>query len=297
MKRYIGIAVALVAIVAGFVLVSQRANDRVKRAQQAEALAELRVGYLERVGWIRSNPSAKGYLEEVNPFLRSWFSAVDAHVQRFDLNAKFDDYLQRAEKRTGSGEKRKGADPKVHYEYVRRQFDALRSNRYLPNFTGTDQGLRLDVITEEVMAAGEPHVRYRVLLWGPQRELRDEGKGKRMATSAAFSVGFRFTDEKGKQIAEMNAADPSMKIDWPEGFIAEFPPQMAFGHYDVGLVPAEAKKAEITFGVTSRAATGGEAQAKFVWKLDVPGEWKLQPGQRWEGAEETTRSPDELGGP
>ena len=85
-----------------------------------------------------------------------------------------------------------------------------------------------------------------------------------------------------------------MKIDYPESFIAEFPPQMAFGHYDLDLVPANATQAEVTFIVTSRAATGGEAVASFVWKLDVPREWRLQAGQEWKGAEESTRTDEEI---
>lgn len=296
MKRYVGVIVALVAIIAGFVIVSSRASDSVDRAAAAEAFAERKVTYLERVGWLRNNPDEKAYLQEVNPFLRLWFTGIEEHHQRYGGNPEFDDYLQRVEARAQSGEKRKGADPKVFYNYVRAQFDALRSNKYAPTFTGTDKGMRLDVTTEETMVAGEPHVRYRVLLWGPQREIKSDGRLSRMVTSATFGVGWKFTDARGKLLAEMNATDPSMKIDWPEQFIAEFPPQMVFGHYDVGLVPHEVDKAEITFTVISRAQTGGEALAKYVWRLDVPAEWKLQRGQQWVGAEETTRELEEIGG-
>ncbi|HZN93537.1 MAG TPA: hypothetical protein VFB81_12575, partial [Myxococcales bacterium] len=82
--------------------------------------------------------------------------------------------------------------------------------------------------------------------------------------------------------------DLSGKVDWPERYIAEFPPQMILGHYDLDLLPAEVKNMEITFKVSSRASTGGEAVANFVWKLETPGEWKLKPGEKWEGASETT---------
>lgn len=296
MKRYVGLVVGLIVIVAAFYISSSRASERVEKAQAAENFAEVQAKYLERVGWIRSNPDEKSYLSEVNPFLRLWFGGVDEHLKRFDGNPQFDDYLQKIEKRAQSGQKPKGADPKVHYDYVRAQFDELRSGKYAPTFTGTDKGMRLDVTTEGKMVGNEPHVRYRVVLWGANRELKDTDKGKKMLTSANFTVGWRFTDDRGKLLAEMNAQDPSMKIDWPEQFIAEFPPQMVFGHYDVGLVPHDVKKAEITFTVSSRAQTGGEALAKYVWKLDVPSDWKLAQGQQWVGAEETTREPEEIGG-
>lgn len=295
MKRYIGVIVGLVAFVVGSVIMYGRVNDKVAVAEQVASFEKLQSAYLERVGWIRANPDEKGYREEVNPFLKGYFKSVDEHLARFDGNKDFDDYLIRVEKK-GGGAKKGGGDPKVHYDYVKAQFDTLRAGKHDPTFTATDKGMRLDVVTEEKMVAGEPNIRYRVLLWGAQREMKEDGKLKKMVTSSSFGVAWKFWDERGKLLAEMNASEPSMKIDWPELFIAEFPPQMVFGHYDVGLVHFEVKKAEITFTVNSRSQTGGEANAQYTWKLDVPPEWKLSKGDKWVGAEETTREPEEIGG-
>src|SRR5262249_46973601 len=94
---------------------------------------------------------------------------------------------------------------------------------------------------------------------------------------------------------ELNAAgDPSMKVDFPERFIAEFPPQMVLGYYPVDLIPAEVAKIDMLFTVASRSPFGGEAEANFRWTLDTPANWKLSPGERWEGAEESVRSLEEI---
>ena len=85
-----------------------------------------------------------------------------------------------------------------------------------------------------------------------------------------------------------------MKIDYPERVISWFPPQMVLGYYELDLLPAEVGQVETKFTVTTRSASGGEAKANFVWKLSPPGEWKLRPGEKWEGAQETTMSEDEI---
>jgi hypothetical protein len=51
---------------------------------------------------------------------------------------------------------------------------------------------------------------------------------------------------------------------------------------------------DITFTVSSRAASGGDATATYVWKLDVPADWRLGEGQKWEGAEVTERAEEEI---
>jgi hypothetical protein len=77
--------------------------------------------------------------------------------------------------------------------------------------------------------------------------------------------------------------------------VAEFPPQMVLGHYDMDQVPAEVSKIEITFKVSSRAASGGTAAATYVWKVDpVPADWKLGAGQTWKDATVEERPEEEI---
>jgi hypothetical protein len=292
MKRYIGLVVAFAAVIIAASVVASRYSAREKDAQRATDFANLQRLYLERVGWIRSNPDEKSYKEEVNPFLRAYFKDVDEHIRRHGGNPEFDDYLQELEKREGRKESGSGpkVDRKAYYDSVRGVFDLMRKGQYAPVYSATDKGMRLDVLSTDVKMVGRaPQVRFELVLWGAQREMKDDGKNvKRMITSASFDASWRLFDAKAKLLGKMDASgDPSMRIDWPERFIAEFPPQMVLGHYDMDLLPAEVTNLEITFNVTSRSSTGGEAKASFPWKLEAPAEWKLKPGEKWEGAEET----------
>jgi len=290
MRRYIGLLVGFVAVAAGAGYMATTKNAQIREAEEKANRQRIRADYLEKVGWMRSNPDEKGYKDEVNPFLRAYFNQIDEHLTRYGGNKDFDDYLEEAGKKEGKGKGDSGrADRKAVYDTVRAVFDRMREGKYTPVFTASDKGLRLDVLSADVkMSGGKPGVHYVIVVWGASRELREDGKQKRMITSASFSASWSLLDEKDKQYGSMEATDLSGKVDWPERFIAEFPPQMILGHYDLDLVPAEVKTMEITFKVSSRASTGGEASASFVWKLETPGEWKLKPGEKWEGASETT---------
>ncbi|HEY0095096.1 MAG TPA: hypothetical protein VGB96_12255, partial [Archangium sp.] len=223
----------------------------------------------------------------------AYFTQVDAHHDRYKLGKQYDAYLVELEKRGDKDDRVQ--DRKAFYEYTRQVFDQMREGKYTPMWTATDKGMRLDVVSADVVKVlDKPQVRLRLALWGAQREERTDGKVKKMVTSASFKTQWKLTDERGKLLGEMSAEDPSMKVDFPERFIAEFPPQMVLGHYDMDLVPNEVKKMEITFNVSSRASSGGDVAATYLWKLDVPQEWRLGAGEKWEGAEVTERAEEEI---
>lgn len=306
MKRpYLGIFV-IAGIGAVAVAASGYRKYKIKTFEAERDLnaARIQKEYLERVGWIRSNPDERTYREEVRPFLRWYFQEIDQHNKRFRGNPNFDDYLLELKKRPALNPEQL-ADKRAYYEYTKKVFDELKGGRYSPVWSGTDKGMRLDVRSAALEhALGKPRIRIDLVLWGAQRELREDsttavgivvGAKKWMLTSASFNMIWRLLDEKGRFIGELNAAgDPSMKVDFPERFIQEFPPQIVLGYYPVDPIPAEVKKIEMTFAVASRSSFGGEAQATYRWQLDAPADWKLAPGEKWEGAEESIRPPEEV---
>jgi hypothetical protein len=89
----------------------------------------------------------------------------------------------------------------------------------------------------------------------------------------------------------MRATGEPFKIDNPERFIEEFPPDIVFGYYDLPKIPADVATAELTFDIGTRSVlTGEEIATKFVWKQQpAPAEWKLPAGAAWEGAQEQVR--------
>jgi hypothetical protein len=290
-KRYFGVLVILAGILAGSVIFYRRLSAQTVEAQREADMARIQKDYLERVGWMRTNPEGSLYQDELGPFFKAYFEQVDAHLNRFKGNKEFDSYLQELERRSEGGKDEKSGERKAVYAYTRKVFDALRGGRYRPVWTATDKGMRLDVISSDVvMVQGTPQVRLQLALWGAHRELKEDGKVKKMVTSATFNTEWKLTDAKGKLFGEMKGGDPSMKIDFPERYIAEFPPQMVLGHYDMDLVPNEVAKMDITFKVTSRTA-----DASFVWKLDsIPSEWKLGAGETWKDATVDTRPEEEI---
>jgi hypothetical protein len=183
------------------------------------------------------------------------------------------------------------------YETVKSTFDSFRQGSYSPVFSATDKGVRFDIASSNVkLVGGEPKIHLPIVVWGAQRELReDNNRMKKMVTSTSFSVSWRLFDDKGKLYGEMTASgDPTNKIDYPERYIAEFPAQIVLGEYDIDLLPAAVKRAEMQFTVATRAPSGGEADSTYTWKLDVPSEWKMKDGETWKGATEDVRPEEEI---
>ncbi|MFY0568093.1 hypothetical protein ACN28E_30265 [Archangium lansingense] len=293
MKRYFGVIVIIAGILIGGVMTYRSSSAKALEAQREADFTRIQREYLERVGWMRTNPDEASYRQELSPFFKTYFEQISAYQSRYKLSKDFDAYLIELEKRGETDDRI--ADRKAFYDYTRKVFDQMREGRYKPQWTATDKGMRLDVVSSDVvMVLNKPQVRLQLALWGAHREERTDGKVKKMVTSASFKTQWKLTDERGKLIGEMTGEDPSMKVDFPERFIAEFPPQMVLGHYDMDLVPNEVKKMEITFNVSSRAASGGDATATYLWKLEVPSGWRLGAGEKWEGAEVTERSEEEI---
>ncbi len=293
MKRYFGIIVIIAGILIAAVMTYRTSSAKAQEAQREADFTRLQKDYLERVGWIRTNPDPASYGQEINSFFKTYFEQVSTYRNRYRLGQEFNAYLTELDSRGGKDER--AQDKKAFYDYTRKVFDQMREGRYKPLWSATDKGMRLDVLSSDVVTVmNKPQVRLQLVLWGAQREERSDGKVKKMVTSASFKTQWKLTDEKGKLVGEMNGDDPSMKVDFPERFIAEFPPQMVLGHYDMDLVPSEVKKMEITFNVNSRAASGGDVAATYLWKLDVPADWRLGAGQTWEGAEVTERAEEEI---
>ena len=301
--------VVILILVVGFssaLVLSHRHFDRVNSAheQQLDA-ARLKNDYLERVGWIRAIPDEKTYKQEVTSFFKWYAGEVDAHVKKFGLSPQFDEYLKELDKRAGKDVAKVDADKKgtpiadrrAAYDWEKKTFDLFRSGKYAPLWSASDQDMRLDVVSDEVTVVdGKPKVRLSLVIWGAQRERYDDETREvhRVKTNLDMTANFKLFDDKGKLFGEMNTGNPAMRNDFPERLISLFPPQLVLAYYDLEKVPSNIDKVEITFTAHSRAPTGGDAQANWVWKLSPPPTWKLAPGTVWEGATETTRTAEEI---
>lgn len=313
MKRYFSVIVAIVFVVGGIVWAYRKYDTKTAEAARDQNVERIRGDYFERVPWIRINPDEKSYKDEVTTFLRWYFKEVNEHINKYGGNRKFDDYLSELDARAAKSGKDDSRldDKKATYEYVRKVFDMLKEGNYAPASSFTSNGIRMDIVSyNRVMVGAEEKVRYQLVIWGIPREMRvDDRNTKKVTANASFTIGWKLFDEKGKLLGEMNASgDPASRIDWPERYVKFFPPGIMLGHYDVDLMPAEfppekdakkkdpipLKSVEIAFNISSRANSGGAINAAYTWKLDVPAEWKLRPGQEWKGAQESIRPEEEI---
>src|SRR3954469_4355612 len=134
MRRYIGLIVGfvVVAVMAGYLVMSK--NGQIEEVKKEADAQRIRADYLEKVGWMRSNPDEKGYKDEVNPFFRNYFNQVDEHLKKFGGNKDFDGYLTEQEGKKGGkkGADAKAGDRKAVYDSVRAVFDRMREGKYLP---------------------------------------------------------------------------------------------------------------------------------------------------------------------
>jgi hypothetical protein len=291
----------------------RRAEAQELALQRELAASKLRADALERLGWIRSIPEQKQYQDEVQSFFKWYFEGVDGYRKRFNLSPAFDEYLGELQQRKAQEKELENlptlpdgrravppasrVDSKAFYDAEKALFDRMHTGKYVPLFSGTDKGMRLDVVGADVSAAGgKPRVRLPLVLWGAQRYTKEEEHSakKRVVTSADIAATFRLLDSSGKLVAEMTAGSPGMKNDFPERLIAEFPPQAVLAQYEFERVPAGVAQMEATFSVRSRAPSGGDANATYTWRTAVPEEWRLGPGEVWEGAQESERSQEDI---
>lgn len=302
MKRYFGIIVAIIFAVVAIVYVKNTWKENAAEAASLQDAARLRADYLERIAWLRVVPEPKAYSDELQTFMRWYFKEITEHFNKFGGNRNFDDYLVELDAKTTSkknsgDEDTRAGDRKAKYEYTRRVFDTFKAGTYSPVWSATNNGIRFDIVSASAQQIGpDQKIHLPLVVWGLPREERiDDKKTKRILVNASFRFNWKLFDEKGKLIAEIpGEGGPDSRVDWPERYVKYFPPMVVLGHYDVDKVPQEAKTAEITFTLSARSPTGGDVMANYVWKLDVPAEWKLAAGESWKGATESIRPEEEI---
>ncbi len=303
MKRYFGIVVAIIFAVVAIIYVKNKWTENATEAARQQDIARLRGDYLERIAWLRNVPVQKAYTDEMATFMRWYFKEVTEHFNKFGGNRDFDDYLielenKAATKKTTNGdEDMRVSDRKAVYEYTRRVFDQFKSGTYSPFWSQTQNGIRMDILSASAQQIGtEQKIHLPLVVWGLPREERiDDKKTKRVMVQTSFKFNWKLFDEKGKLLGEMpGEGGPDSRVDWPERYVKYFPPMVVLGHYDVDKLPQEAKTVEITFTLSGRSPSGGDVNANYVWKLDVPAEWKLGAGETWKGATESIRPLEEI---
>ncbi|HET9036000.1 MAG TPA: hypothetical protein VFN45_07335, partial [Myxococcaceae bacterium] len=204
------LAIVLLVVIAGFTATGivgyRRATEAQAQAAKEIAALRLRTEALERAGWIRSNPDSESYKNDIKGYLRWYFEQVSAQHAKFGGNPAYDDYLKDVDRKAKAaaeaelpqlpdgrprGPMANPVNRKAFWEWEKAMFDRMRTGKYAPVLTGTDKGLRLDIVSADVVMVGnKPKIRFPLVLWGAQRETReDERSGvKRVLTWAEFAT-------------------------------------------------------------------------------------------------------------
>jgi hypothetical protein len=179
------------------------------------------------------------------------------------------------------------------FQYASDRWQGLRAGRLDPLQVAGASGLRLDLLAVQAgqnPATRERGVRIDFVLWGaPRRTDRDPQPGghgpERAALVASFQrLTLRFADADGKPYGEMaGSGEPYLKLADPERFVEDFPPGLLFGTWWVEPFPREAARLGATVQVAVSGAGSASLPATFAFDLPVAEEWKLPPGQSFQG--------------
>jgi hypothetical protein len=268
-------------------------------------LAELQSSWLERANWVDDVPAPEAYRDERKGLANWYFTSLTDMNNHFEPSYR--NYYRVEQEMDAPGKKKKKNDDaalrKQYYTLVKNVFDSLKDGSYNPQFSAGSSSLRLDLLKIAKRDDGQKGFRIDLVLWGAQRQLDKTRQPtgeiiSKMNTSASFSgMNIKLFDDKGKVAAEMPVSgDPEIKVDYPERWIEEFPPQAVIGYYNLPPVPANAEKMELTMTVVSRSPNGGDISGNFKWDIPVDAQWKLAPGETWDGATTEERSKDYIDG-
>jgi hypothetical protein len=292
--------VVLPVVIAGVLLVL--VMSRVSTANDAAAyrleLEALRREMTERCTVARGASGTAG-AEEARAVMRWWFDSAAALRNRHPKPASA---AVQAAQAMGAA-KEKGKDETAAFErYAAERLEALRAG-YAPSLSGSDSGLRLDVLGVQPGEHPETHeraLRIDFALWGVPRRLESEagaGEGSRASIRVVVplawrQLAFRFLDASGKTWGEMSGlGDPYLQLRDPERFSPELPPGIVLGTWWVERFPREAARVEVTISPQVQGMTAAALAPTFRWELEVPEAWRLGPGEQFRG-EQREAPPD-----
>jgi len=179
------------------------------------------------------------------------------------------------------------------FQYAADRWQGLRAGRHDPLQVAGAAGLRLDLLAVQAgqnPATRERGVRIDFALWGaPRRTDREPSPGghgpERSALAASFQrLTLRFTDADGKPYGEMSGSgEPYLKLAEPERFVEDFPPGLLFGTWWLEPFPREAARLAASLQLSITGAGAAALPASFAFDLPVAEDWKLPPGQAFQG--------------
>jgi hypothetical protein len=128
-----------------------------------------------------------------------------------------------------------------------------------------------------------------VAVWGVPEEtqLEEPEAGKpvqRVSVPLVFKgLALRFFDAKGAVLARLDGGgEPALRLDMPERLVADAPPGLTLGRYELPLFPPGVAEVEWTLAAQVRSASGETRVAQAVWRVKAEPAWS---GAAWSASD------------
>jgi hypothetical protein len=270
-----------VLFIAGLALFTARAwSDASEAAGQKLAQEHARSQFVQRAAIARAAPDAERYRADLKTLLRNWFADEADIGNRFPmLRGQLAPFMP--------------APPKGNLaewqELAESQVGAWREGKIELLETAPSQGLRLDLLRVKSIASPQPHLAVDVAIWGAPEESREEESepGKqtmRLTVPIVFhGLSVRFFDANAKLVARIDGAgEPALRLDLPERLVADAPPGLVLGRYEVPLFPPNVAQVEWTLAAQVHSPSGEARLAAATWKSSADPAWS---GAAWSEAD------------
>lgn len=290
------VLVPIAALLAIAVWGTNKYSDVKHRAEYDLDKAELRAEYLERSAQVRAVTDPVQYQDEVRSLFKWWFTELTELYNKYpEFRPAEDGYLQELETRKAAGQVKPEEfdEYKASYDQVREIYDLIKSGKYSPAMSSADGQVHIDFLEFEPGSHdGTRGVKGRFVVWGAQRR-RTEDRSATGVTTRRIDVQLQLGDvnlklagKDGKPVAEASFGIPAGPyVPVPEQKIEDFPALGYIGTFFFPLLPYEGIKVEIDTSATSRSGSGNDITSAFKWEREVPADWRLAEGEKWEGAD------------
>lgn len=281
-------------------------SNQTTEAAYHKKLEDLSQRWTARLGSVQGITDPQRYNEEMSTQLKWYFSQLQEIYNHFPKQRDPDRAWKEIQKELDSGRipAEKKAEYKEFFDYAKKVFGVLQSGDYAGNPNGSSQSMHMDIYSmKPVSYQGVPRIRIDFILWGAPHRIQSHKNQvgttiNKVVVPVTFNkMFFQFLDDKGKVYGEMSGSggEPTIKIEDPKRWIAEFPAGALLGTWWVDMFPEKAAKVVWEIGMTGRTDAGNPIDASYRWTLDVPDNWKS--GSWKEGAQQETRDQDYINHP
>lgn len=299
------ILIILLAAVGGGYLYRQK-SDADARVKIEESLADARRSFADQARAAVGRETESEYRAAIQSALKSYDESLakDVYAVRPEWR-DVESYKKEVETRFSEGALKEMQRRSMleGFELVQKAYERLKSGNWRSTLTAKGAGdVRIDIydLRRVEDQDGRPVLEGNFFFWGIEDSTRvrwgqlavrhwskwteeDRKKLRRAATKS---------DERVLGRSE-GSAQPRIMLQKPNVYMEEFPSYVALGVVRLPMIPAEATRIDIEFGVDLQKG-GANHEVKFEWEgIEVPPSWKLGEGEAWE-ADEVEATEEEL---